>query len=330
VSIVFLAYNRREELLVSLDQVLHHLDYPEDRLEVMVVDNASTDGTAEAGRERYPRVQVIRNPENIGASGWNVGMTTACGDWRMILDDDCYISGDALKHAIHRAEEERADLVSFRVVSSVDPSYSFNDQYHTGLLTYWGCSAIFSRRAIESEPFYDPNMFIWANEMELTMRLLNRGFRHLHMPEIESVHMKAPDISFHERLVRLNARHYAYIAAKLMRPRDAAVAVSNLVLHTVFGAYSEDTRGLSGLLEIPGGLVAGLRSRAPVRREVSRTYRRHTWHFANPLWNLRSPLARLRSGTDPERIKAERKAKNARWYARRAEYYPAGTAVLEL
>jgi len=330
VSIVFLAYNRREQLLVSLEQVLENLDYPADRLEVLVVDNASTDGTADAVRDRYPNVQVIRNPQNVGASGWNVGMASARGDWRMILDDDCYITGDALQLAVRGAEEHRADLVSFRVISEVDPAFSFNDQYATGLLTFWGCAAIFSRRAIETEPFYDPNMFIWANEMELTMRLLNRGYRHLHMPEIQPVHMKVPDLNYNERSVRLNARHFAYIAAKLMRPRDAVVALVNVTLHIFFGAYSGDSRGLTALRDVPGGVLAGLRSRAPVRPEISRVYRRHTWHFANPLGQLRSPRQRLRSSRDAERVKASRSEQVGRWFARRAQYYPTGTAVLEI
>src|SRR3954467_9015134 len=94
VSIVFLAFNRRDALATSLDHVLHRLDYPADRLEVIVVDNASADGTAEMLRAEHPEVQLIRQPANIGASAWNVGMTTARGRWRMILDDDCYISGD--------------------------------------------------------------------------------------------------------------------------------------------------------------------------------------------------------------------------------------------
>lgn len=329
-SIVFLAYNRRVELAVSLKQIFERLDYPGDRLEVIVVDNASVDGTAEMVRDEFPQVQVIRNPENVGASAWNVGMTTAHGDWRMILDDDCYINGDALKVAVKRAEEHQADLVSFSVESGEVPGYWFNYEYRTGLLTFWGCCAMFSRRAIETEPFYDPQMFIWANEMELTMRLLNRGFRHLHLPEVTSVHMKGPNVSFSERATRLNTRHFAHIAAKLMQPRDAARAVANLAVHVILEALSDDNRALRGLFEIPRGLASGLRSRAPVRPEISRVYRRNTWHFANPSEQIRTPLERLRFGRDPDRVNAARSEISARWYARRARYYPTTTAVLEL
>ena len=330
VSIVFLAYNRREQLAHSLERVLGHLDYPGERLEVIVVDNASTDGTAAMVSERFPGVLVIRSPQNIGASAWNAGMTTAAGRWRMILDDDCFIDGDALKRAVSGAEEHRADLVSFRVESGAQPGYWFNDRYPTGLLSFWGCSAMFSARAIESEPFYDPNIFIWANETELTMRWLDRGFRHLHLPEVTSVHMKGPYAALDERGFRLNTRHFAYIAAKLMRPADAVVALANLALHVVAAAVAGDTGRLRALGEIPRGLVDGLRVRAPVRREVSRVYRRHFWHFASPFTQVRSPLQRLRSRGAPDRPQAAGMRQDAGWFARRRRYYPVSSGVLEL
>jgi GT2 family glycosyltransferase len=329
VSIVFLAYNRREELSKSLDKVLHELDYPADRLEVIVVDNASSDGTAGMVRADFPEVQLIRNAENVGASAWNNGMTTAQGDWRMILDDDCFISGDALKTAVSRAEEAQADLVSFRVMSGVEPGYCFNDEYQTGLITFWGCSAMFSRRAIETEPFYDPQIFIWANEMELTMRLLDRGFRHLYLPEVESIHMKAPSPPFSERGIRVNHRHFAYIAAKLLQPRDAAAAFGNLVLHSLFAILSLDPRAVLAVPEAVRGFAKGLRYREPVRPEVSTVYRNNVWHFTNPVTVTRSPLARLRSKAGPEAQMRERERLIERWYENREQFYPDG-GVLQI
>jgi hypothetical protein len=244
----------------------------------------------------------------------------------MILDDDCHIEGDALKVAVARAEEHDADLVSFRVLSGTTPGYSFNDEFQTGLLTFWGCAAMFSRRAIEAEPFYDPWIFIWANELDLTMRLLHRGFRHLHLPEVEAIHMKTPDLSYADRPTRMNARHFAYVAAKNLRARDAVGAVRNLTGHVALQAVSENRRALLALPEIARGVAAGVRARKPVRPEVSRVYRRHVWHYANPLPTVRSPLERLRPG-DPEQARA---ARTQRWYDARREFYPEQTAALTL
>jgi GT2 family glycosyltransferase len=162
------------------------------------------------------------------------------------------------------------------------------------------------------------------------MRLLDRGYRHLYVREVESVHMKGPSVGFNERATRINYRHWAYIAAKLLQPADALLALWNLFVHIMFQAYSEDRRALRAVRDVPLGFARGLRSREPVRPNVSRVYRRHVRKFLSPLPLLRSPLERLRSGDDPERIEAARLARIERWYERRPEYYPRTTASLAL
>ena len=333
VSVVFLAYNRREQLAVSLDRILEHTDYPHDRLEVIVVDNASEDGTAEWVREHHPGVQVIRNPVNVGVSGWNVGMATARGDWLLALDDDCYISGDALKTAVRRAQEHDADLVSFLVASSEEEGYFNSGNFNPGLLGFWGCSALFSRRAIEAEPFFDPNLFLWANEVELTMRLLDRGLRHLWLPEVVSVHQKGlPGEELSLRFHALNHRHWAYAAGKLLQPGDALVVLWRLLLRTVLDARNLDRRLLGILPKIVAGFVHGLRLRRPVRPVVSRTYRDVCSDFASPLAVVRTPAQRLRALGDPAAAQRHRDERRAGRLdpATRERFYPSEAAVLEL
>lgn len=331
VSVVFVAYNRRRELEISLQQVLENLDYPGDSLELIVVDNASADGTAEMLRERFPQVQVIRNPENVGASAWNVGVNTAHGEWRLILDDDCYIQGDALKVAVRRAEEHRADLVSFLVGSSVEEGVANAGEASPGLLGFVGCSALFSRRAVEEEPFYDPNLFIWGNELELTMRLLDRGFRHLYLPDVVSVHQKPlPTAELSLRFATLNNRHFAYSAGKLMQPADAAVVLWRLVLRSLLDSYSLDRRLLGVVPHVVAGFVEGLRHRRPVRPAVSSLYREVCADFASPLEYVRTPMQRLRGRGDPSAADSARAARRAVRAERHRRYYPDEAAVFEV
>jgi GT2 family glycosyltransferase len=199
VSVVFLAYNRREPLLVSLRKTLVESGYPRARLEVIVAGNASSDGTAKAVAREYPEVCVIRNSQNSGAPGWNRGFSVASGDFVLIVDDDAYLRPGALERAVLAAAAEHADLVSFSVVSSFDDSRRLNGDWQTGLLSYWGCAALISASALRALGGYDPNIFMWANEAELTMRLLDRGFRHLYLPEVHAVHIKERIVKFEPR-----------------------------------------------------------------------------------------------------------------------------------
>jgi GT2 family glycosyltransferase len=333
VSVVFLAFNRRDQLQISLDQILEHTDYPADRVEVIVVDNASTDGTAEMVRSRYPGVQLIRNPENVGISGWNVGMSTARGDWLLALDDDCYISGDGLKTAVRRAIEHDADLVSFLVASSEEDGYFNVGNLNPGLLGFWGCSVLFSRRAIELEQFFDPNLFLWANEVELTMRLLDRGCRHLWLPEVVSVHQKAlPDDSMSLRFHTYNHRNWAYAAGKLLQPGDAIVVLGRLLARIALTSRERDVRILKILPQIVAGFLHGLRARRPVRPAVSTVYREVCSDFASPFPFMRTPMQRIRGLGNPElREQFRLERSNGRLDPELEErFYPKEAAVLEL
>ncbi|HEU4979343.1 MAG TPA: glycosyltransferase family 2 protein [Solirubrobacteraceae bacterium] len=329
VTIVFLVFNRRDELRESLQRMLRDSEYPRERVDAIVVDNASTDGAAEMVRAEFGEVQLIRREENTGVSAWNDGLAVARGDYVLVLDDDCYLPADGLSRAVAAAQEHGADLVSFGVTASADAGWRFDQKYRTGLLSFWGCAALMRREVVERLGGYDPEIFVWANELEFTIRFFDAGFRHLHAPEIVAVHMKAIDEGdWHEylrsRAYRINARHFAYIAAKLLRRRDAAEALVAILTGIVRDALRSDLPAGRALGPALGGFAHGLRHRSPVRNpEVSSVYRRNFHSFASPWWLSRTPLEMLR-GVPPNKRRREAYMQD------RARFYPTRSATLEL
>jgi GT2 family glycosyltransferase len=332
VSIVFLAFNRREELRVSLERMTRASDYPPERTEVVVVDNASTDETAAMVRADFPQVRLVERTENVGVSGWNDGFAVATGEYVLALDDDCYLPPDGLRRAVEAAEEERADLVSFRVVSAVEPEYTFNEEYRTGLLSFWGCAALIRRTALTELVGYDPRIFVWANEVEFAMRFYDRGFRHLFLPDVEAQHNKpaSPAGVLNERAYKLNVRNWAYSSTKNLRTRDAAGALVASAAQIAIHARSWDRTAAKALPEIVIGAREGLRHRAPVRPAVSAVYRRNYKSFASPWWSFRTVPDRVRSLRGQADIEADRAARHAKYFAERDRYYPRERAVLQL
>jgi GT2 family glycosyltransferase len=325
VSIVFLVYNRCDELRESLGRMLVG-DYDPDLLDVIVVDNASTDDSSVMVAEEFPQVRLIVRKENVGVSGWNDGFAVATGEYVLTLDDDCYLDGDGLKRAIAGAEAEGADLVSFGITSSFDPDVRFNERYRTGLLSFWGCAVLIRRSVLERLNGFDPGIFVWAHELEFMLRFFDAGFRHLHLPEVVAVHMK--DVSTHwteyfaSRAYRINSRHFAYISAKQLRPRDALGAlVARLAVHAR-DAVRQDKAALKAVPHCLRGFVHGLRRRDPVRNaELSRVYRRNFESFASPWWVSR-PLSELVRG-------AEGPGRRDQYFAERSRYYPNVASTLE-
>lgn len=316
VTVAILAFNRREELAVNLTKLFTALDHPLDRLEVIVVDNASTDGTAEMVRERFPAVQLIVTAQNEGVVGWNRAFAAGRGDWFLVLDDDCYLDGDGLTRALAAAEEHRADLVSFRVASS-EPDRFFTDQYPTGVLSFWGCSALVSRRAIDALGGFDPEIFLFAHELPFTMRLLDRGMAHLVLPDVTSVHLKPlPPVSLN---YHLNMRHFAYVAVKHLPVRDAVLVLGSLLVRCLAESAANPVLLRIGMPNVVVGARAGLRHRErPIRRAVARRYRRDFVEFTSYVRFVRTPLQRWRDRRSPVPPFPRRRL----FWERRPELYP--------
>ena len=94
VSVIILTFNNLDLTKACLDSVLKRSDYP--NLEVIVVDNASTDGTPaylEDFGQRHPEVRMLLNSENLGfAAGNNVGLAIATGDYLVVLNNDTVVT----------------------------------------------------------------------------------------------------------------------------------------------------------------------------------------------------------------------------------------------
>jgi glycosyltransferase involved in cell wall biosynthesis len=341
VTLVYLVYNRRNELRTSLTRMLRDSDYERELVDVIVVDNASTDGSAAMVREEFPEAQLIVRDRNVGVSGWNDGLAAARGDFVLALDDDCYLPSDGLRRAVAAALEHQADMVSFKVISTHKPDHVFTDKYRTGLFMFWGCAILLRRPVVDALEGYDPEIFVWGNELEFTLRFFDHGFRHLHLPGVVAQHMKPPPESLYDidpGPYRINARHFAYIAAKLLRPRDSAEAFVALLARDVRDAIRVEPVVIKAVLDTVLGFIHGLRHRAPLRNaEVSRFYRRNFETFASPWWLARPPgnLLRALPGEVAARVirgrtRPEGIGRRESYFDERATFYPdEDAAVLE-
>ena len=95
VAVVVITHQRREELLLAVERLLALPERPR----VVVVDNGSTDGTADAVRARFPEVTLVANPENLGAVGRNVGVALLDTPYVAFCDDDTWWDPGSLSAA---------------------------------------------------------------------------------------------------------------------------------------------------------------------------------------------------------------------------------------
>src|SRR5690554_4798994 len=97
VSIVILCWNRKKDMKESLNNI-RKIDYT--NLEVIVVDNCSTDGTVEMIEQDYPEVNLIKMYKNIGIEAYNIGFKNSLGEYIVILDDDSFPAKGAIQRMV--------------------------------------------------------------------------------------------------------------------------------------------------------------------------------------------------------------------------------------
>ena len=95
VSVIIVNYNTKELTIESIRSVLKHVTGI--KYEIILVDNASQDGSVTAIKQEFPSVKIIVNTENIGfGRANNKGINIALGEFVFLLNSDAFLTSDAL------------------------------------------------------------------------------------------------------------------------------------------------------------------------------------------------------------------------------------------
>jgi GT2 family glycosyltransferase len=239
VSIVIVSHNCREPLracLRSLDD-----ERMLTSLEVIVVDNDSSDDTGYAVASEFPWVRLIVNRTNAGfARAINEGVRFTSGEYLLLLNPDTVVSSGAIGRLVR--ELERRPSVGMLGCKLVRPDGSFDHAckrgfptllsalyYFSGLATRFpdnprfaqytaahlgidetgnvdainGAFMLVRRSAAEEVGELDERYWLWAEDLDWCHRFWERGWEVLYWPEVEVIHLKSASVGEH-RSLRLN------------------------------------------------------------------------------------------------------------------------------
>jgi len=186
VTVNILSWNRKEDLrevLIELEKTTYR------NIEIIVVDNASADGSPEMVEKEFPYVKLIKMPENIGITGWNIGFEEANGKYIVVLDDDSYPTPDAIELMVEEFEkaDEEVGIIAFQVRSTKD-NRCLTDNWPNQMITFWGCGAGIKKDLINRIGGYEPKFFLYMNEKEFAIRALKNGFKTIYCKDIIVYH----------------------------------------------------------------------------------------------------------------------------------------------
>jgi GT2 family glycosyltransferase len=204
VSIIILNYNCGKYIERCLDAVKTIL-YP--NLEVVVVDNASSDGSVALVKEKYPSFELIESPKNVGfAAGNNLGIVKAKGDYLLLLNPDTEIDSSCVRNLVKVLnDDDQIDvcgakillLDNKKVLQHAGGEYSLigisidrgmcefdKGQYdRVEEVTFVCGAAMMFRRTIISEiGLLDPTFFVYHEDVDFCIRTWFHGGKVVYVP----------------------------------------------------------------------------------------------------------------------------------------------------
>ncbi|GAC1331543.1 MAG: glycosyltransferase family 2 protein [Candidatus Dormibacteria bacterium] len=204
-SVVILNYNGIAVLPACLEAVRRQqLD---GEFEVIVVDNASADGSAARVREAYPWVRLEEAGGNLGfAGGNNLGISRANGEFVVLLNNDTAVRPGWLAALLAAARADpRAGAVTSKLVFMHRPGVIQNagclllsdgsggdrgsQQPDTGqfdrgeeVFAFCGAAVLLRREALEDVGAFDDDFFMYYEDLDLSWRMRLRGWKVLYAP----------------------------------------------------------------------------------------------------------------------------------------------------
>jgi GT2 family glycosyltransferase len=276
VTIVVLTYNRRREVL----RTLHKLCGLPEQCPVVVVDNASSDGTAEAVARAFPQVTVVRQKANAGAAGRNRGLAAAQTPYVAFCDDDTWWDAGAISRAalLFDAHPSLAVLCAQVLVGeagSQDPvSLAMANSPLEGdglpgraILGFMAGASVVRAEAFTEVGGYCPRLFLGGEEELVALDLAARGWRMAYCEELVVRHFPSRMRDAAGRRVSL-ARNAIWVAwLRLPWPTALRTTLRHLLGKELAGMRAKALR------QVLSGLPWALSNRRVVPARVARMRR---------------------------------------------------------
>lgn len=311
-SVIVLNYNGKDVLGPCLDSVFASFYFP---FEVIVVDNGSTDGSADFYKERYP-FRLVRNEHNLGyCGGNNAGIRVARGEFLVLLNFDTVVDRNWLNELTQYAMKLKADFCQPKILMFDDPRIinsmgldihlagfgllrgggsidSFENNEPREVAGVHGTCLFASRKAIEEVGLLDSNFFAFCEDTDWSWKASMLGLRLVYVPSAVVYHRwghgwghQSPEKFYYSERNRMIMifTNYSRRSLILLLPVFVLTEIVTLgycLLHKMLRAK---ILAYSRLLQMRG-YIARRRRRIQLARQVSDNLviRKFTYDFEHP------------------------------------------------
>lgn len=275
VTLIVLNYNGLPHLQACFPSLVN-VDYPADRLSLMLVDNVSTDGSVNYIQQHYPQVQIVLNERNLGFGGGNNrGARLAQSQYVVFLNNDMRVEPQFLRELAKVAQSEPGVVCVGAKILNWDGSridfggaaadfaahayqLGWNEPLRAGqydevgpILFACGGAILIDRQAFLDVGGFDKNYYLFYEDFDLGWRLWVLGYRILFAPGAIAYHQHHGSVSTLPELRKavFFKRNAFYSILKNYNAENMGAALSAALLASLSGLAQQTLEGsrFSGL-----------------------------------------------------------------------------------
>ncbi|MDP3143639.1 MAG: glycosyltransferase, partial [Candidatus Omnitrophota bacterium] len=200
VSVIVVNFNGKRFLADCFDS-LFALDYPQDKLEIFMVDNGSSDGSIELVKEHYPKIKIMQNDTNNYCRANNLAIAKSRGVYIAMLNNDTKVDKNWLRELVAAIEsDESIGAVGSKILlmdGSIESvghqelhDFYWSDQSDLSTKetelkeaqSLCGCSILYRKKALEQAHNFDEDFNLYLEDVDMSIKLKKKGWKLAHAP----------------------------------------------------------------------------------------------------------------------------------------------------
>jgi GT2 family glycosyltransferase len=219
VSAIVLSYNRRNEVIFTIEKLKELKQTLPFELEIIVVDNASIDDTSKDILTLHPDIVLITKIKNNGVAGWNDGFAIATQPYFLVLDDDSHMESGLPEAISYMESNNDLGILALNITGGTYETSNWKDKEEA--IGFIGCGAIIRKEVYQKNGGFAEWLHVYGHEWEYGIRVIDSGFKIRFFKNSNVVHRTSKLNRTNKRLRIYSTRNEMGIVYKYFHTRRA-------------------------------------------------------------------------------------------------------------
>lgn len=202
-TLIVISYNSHQTISSCLGKLLHYMKLP-----CIIIDNASTDGSAAKLETQFPNCEVIAMDKNLGyGRAANVALEKIETPYALLINPDIIVSPEQIDALINKAQKHQDSAI---FAPATHPKHKTLGHSPLEQKDVSGSCMLFDMTKLKEVGFFDENIFLFSEETDLCRRAKNAGYQITLFPDVFVEHLAGTSSGENNTIEYLKNWHFGW------------------------------------------------------------------------------------------------------------------------